>query len=384
MKRILALGALVSLAACGGGPGESMFVTRSDTGSIPVVSAVGDATSSANADALMMLPGDVGAVAKIREQNYPNGTRQEIALVGDKLTTGENVIDVSIQTTGRADGLGGGLRIGKPSEQGIRTEILSRFPDVRMGIVTRPMRNAYGVFGIAIGKHANGARCLFAWQWIDDIHDIAQGSSGFSRLGSLISSSTTPVSIRIRLCRGDQTADQLAALVEGLQFGDSAAVNRVLSMDRRNLSSVATSATLSSGGAGVASMPQSLEAAISGPSPQPKPQVAARPAAPRRVAARPAPKSRPVARSKPAAEPAADVALPAPVGPSIPQQTLVSPGAVAAPIVTGPRYLAPVGGAPAAGAGGYAPAGVAPQSQIGSSLPPQAFRGPTASMPPIR
>ena len=384
MKRILALGALVSLAACGGGPGESMFVTRTDTGSIPVVSAVGDAGGNSSADALMMLPGDVGAVAKIREQNYSNGTRQEIALVGDKLTTGENVIDVSIQTSGRADGLGGGLRIGKPSEQGIRSEILSRFPDVRMGIVTRPMRNAYGVFGIAIGKHANGARCLFAWQWIDDIHDVAQGGSGFSRLGSLISSSTTPVSIRIRLCRGDQTADQLASLVEGLQFGDATAVNRVLSMDRRNLSSVASTASLSSGGAGVASMPQSLEAAISGPSPQPKPQVAARPAAPRRVATRPAPKPRRVVRAKTETDSVAETPLPVPPGPSIPQQTLMAPGAAAMPIVTGPRYLAPVGGAPAAGAGGYAPSGLAPQSQIGSTLPPQAFRGPTAAMPPIR
>ena len=31
-----------------------------------------------------------------------------------------------------------------------------------------------------------------------------------------------------------------------------------------------------------------------------------------------------------------------------------------------------------------APSGLAPQSQIGSTLPPQAFRGPTAAMPPIR
>jgi hypothetical protein len=360
-----------------------MFVTRSDTGSIPVVSAVGDVGGYANADALMSLPGEVGAVAKIREQNYPNGTRQEIALVGDKLTTGENVIDVSIQTSTRSDGLGGGLRIGKPSEQGIRSEILSRFPDVRMGIVTRPMRNAYGVFGIAIGKHANGARCLFAWQWIDDIRDVAQGGSGFSRLGSLISNSGTPVSIRIRLCRGDQTADQLASVVEGLQFGEASAVNRVLTMDRRNLPSVATSATLSTGGAGVASMPQSLEAAISGPNPQPKPQVAARPAAPRRVAARPAPKPRRVARSKPEPDTAAEAVVPpTPIGPSIPQQSLVAPGAAAMPIVTGPRYLAPVGGAPAGG--GYTPGAAAPQTRIESSLPPQAFRGPTTAMPPMR
>ena len=91
--------------------------------------------------AVLALPDPIGREKKVREKHYVNGTRQEIVLDAGPGVYGENVIDVSVRTSGTAGGARSALEIGPPSENGIRNEILSRFPDVQMNIVTRPMRN---------------------------------------------------------------------------------------------------------------------------------------------------------------------------------------------------------------------------------------------------
>ena len=349
------------------------MVTRTDTGTIPVVLVGSDQSNDGDGTAVMLLPEGAGAVSNVREKNYVNGSRQEIILSGDKMTHGENVIDVSIQTTQTQPTIGAGLQIGKPSERSVRNEILSRFPDVRMGIVTRPMNNVYGPFGLAIGKRSDGARCVFAWQWIDDIADTSRGGSGFSRIGVLLSRRSTPASIRIRICRGDQTADQLAGLIEGLRFTSAEAVERIMTMDRANLPSMSTGvARVSANGATFNdAMPEerSLEASLIGPAstPQPvrvtaapRPQVAAAPRKRVYVAARPARAARPRVTQAPVDNQYQ------PVQPAVIPQQLAP---------TGPVYLGGINN-------GQSSAYIAPASgpvRLDPSLPSQAYRGPNAA-----
>ena len=196
MKRIctLAILPLVStLAACGSPGFDDNFSARQQRSASPlspvVVSSIGTGTSREDfADAIMLLPPEAGAVTRIRERHYPNGTRQDIIMAGG--AAGDNVIEVSVRTqdsVGRSMG-GQLLQIGEPSERGVRNEIMSRFPDVRMHIVTRPIRNTFGPVGVAVGRRADGARCVFGWQWIADAREAWPNQSNLNRMGALFSS----------------------------------------------------------------------------------------------------------------------------------------------------------------------------------------------------
>jgi hypothetical protein len=182
--------------------------------------------------AVLLLPDDAAPVKTIRERHYANATRQEIVLDTARNGAGEGVIDVAVQITPAREGRSTDLTLHKPAEDGVRNEIIGRFPDVKMNLVTRAYTNAFGPVGIAIGRHANGATCVFAWQWIEDLRSTTAGSSGFDRFGAAMTGSAKPASVRIRLCRRDQTADQIVAHMEQLRLGAPDALGRLVQMDR--------------------------------------------------------------------------------------------------------------------------------------------------------
>lgn len=403
MKRIctLAILPLVStLAACGSPGFDDNFYARQQRSASPlspvVVSSIGTATSREDfSDAIMLLPPEAGAVTRIRERHYPNGTRQDIIMAGG--AAGDNVIEVSVRTqdsVGRSMG-GQLLQIGEPSERGVRNEIMSRFPDVRMHIVTRPIRNTFGPVGVAVGRRADGARCVFGWQWIADAREAWPNQSNLNRMGALFSSRSAPTSVRIRLCRMDGTVDQLVAMVEGLQAGEGAALGRLLQMDRRGYAGGEDSSrggdVLSTATGDLIPVGGSLEAAIGGgapvaarapaprmaftPGPQAAPKAAPKPAVKTRVAARPKPKP---AKARIASRKAAS---------KVAQRSVVKPR-IATPRVDtdprpspehwqlhgGPRYMAPVNDR----AQDASPVGsiAAPVRRLDPALPAQAYRGP--------
>jgi hypothetical protein len=113
-------------------------------------------------------------------------------------------IDLRIRTS-NAIALDQSLSMTKPTEAGIRSELASQFPKMTMQVVDRPRSNAYGSYGLAVGRWANGTRCIYTWQWIDN-------------LKSNLSSEGGPASVRIRLCRNDVTLDQLASNIDRLQI----------------------------------------------------------------------------------------------------------------------------------------------------------------------
>lgn len=352
----------LALAGCGMGVSSGQQAARSEL--IPVLPASAPVGSIPGAPvrpgdplvgearriATLLLPDPAGDILRVKEKHFQNGTRQEIITATDKGTYGENVIDVSLRTTDASRGMSAPLLTGPPSENGIRNEILSRFPDVQMNIVTRPMSNSIGPFGLAIGKHPGGARCVFAWQWTEDLRG-ASGTPGLAGVSAMLSGKTVAASIRIRLCRSDSTLDQLASYIESLRLS-MPAIDRVVAMDRRNVDGEASAG---SGSSLLKPVGGVLETAIAKPG---KPAAAARQQAkPRRARIARAP-------SRPREQAAAPVPPPVFVPPQYP----------AAQPSYGPRYLAPVGGAappPVYGvpAQGGASAGTA-------TLPPQAFRGP--------
>ncbi|MFV0280406.1 MAG: cellulose biosynthesis protein BcsN [Rhodoblastus sp.] len=361
--------ALAVLAGCASDNApSSAYVSRVDAGS-PVTTPVSGADSSMM---LAHMPQPGGLVTKVREKSYPNGLVQYAVLGGEVSGLGENRLEISVQTS-PAGGMAGMLNIGPPSEGGMKREILARYPKVPMRIVTQPRQNALGVFGLAIGRARNGARCVFAWQWVDDIRRGAAQDSGFSimgkRFGGSNSGAGAPASIRVHMCRTDATVDDIAATVEGMTLASPAVIAQALNPARLAEATTPVRGADSTGGATVmadAAPAGSLESALG---PQNRTQVASSDKPQRKRATRTARRKAPepqeaeegvvVARRQTSAEPQ-------------PQQAYGG----------GPRYLAPVAGMPAGAPATYgtpSPVALASPSTSGldPSLPAAAYRGPS-------
>jgi Cellulose biosynthesis protein BcsN len=166
--------------------------------------------SNASADtkiqqpAFATLPPEAGRVVRVSHKRSVEGVRQEIFYDQSAPGLEASGIDLRIRTSNAA-ALDEPLRMAKPTEAGIRSELSSQFPKMTMQIVDHPRSNAYGPYGLAVGRWANGARCIYAWQWIDN-------------LKSNLSSEGAPASVRVRLCRKDVSLDQLASNVDHLQI----------------------------------------------------------------------------------------------------------------------------------------------------------------------
>ena len=228
MKRLLRLSLLtLTLSACSVAEPDRPFVARVDAP--PSGVSVGEPLSApisakrTSSLAILSLPDEGPAPGKLTERQYANGWRQSVSLGSAKTEGDWNDLSIDIQTEPPETGRGAQIPMGKPSQEGIRHEIIARFPHTAMRIVTRPMRNALGPFGLAIGADAGDMRCAFAWQWVDDIHSAAKG--GGSSLGG-----GAPASIRMRICRTGVTADQLANQFERLEI-TSENIDRVLEFD---------------------------------------------------------------------------------------------------------------------------------------------------------
>jgi len=375
---ILLLPFIAALAGCASDAPTTGYVSRVD-------SAAPQTMPVAGSDASMMLaqmPQPGGLVTRVREKSYPNGISQQAVLAGEVSGLGENHLEIYVQTSA-SNGSAGLLNIGPPSEAGMKREILARYPKVPMRIVTQPRQNALGVFGLAIGRANNGARCIFAWQWVDDVRRGGAQSSGFSIMGKRIGGSSssagaTPASIRVHMCRKDATVDDLAATVEGMTLASPAIVDNALNPARQlEATTPVRGADSARGTTVIASAPAgSLESALS---PQKQTQIASddtpKPRRATRVARRRAPA--PVAQDADEGIVVARRQAPAEVQPQMQQQAMQQPV-----YSSGPRYLAPVAGMPASAPVVYgtpAPVAAAAPTTAGldPSLPAAAYRGPS-------
>ncbi len=345
-------GAALLLAACGPSQPErqlsrdvnaavtSQFITSGQTLSAPITGA-----SGAPSFAVLALPRAAGH-GKLTEKQFTNGWRQSMGLDNASVAGGWN--DLSIEIMGEpADApRPNTMRLYKPTGEAVRREIVSRIHGVPMRIVGRPMSNALGSYGLAVGAGPGGLRCAFAWQWVDNLVVAARGEKS-----TFFNSGDMPASIRMRLCRRGVTADQLAAWYEQLVVSDTANVMRVAEALRSNAAAAAA-------GGGTAASPfvdasDSLEATLTG--------AGAAPPAGARAAH---PKRRHVAHASHRRRAAPDAANG--FEPPTPLTTPSSPNA------DGRQYLAPrvtATNVPRYGAG----PGVDP------TLPARAYRGPSTA-----
>jgi hypothetical protein len=341
------VGAGLALAACSPSQPERSLLGAADAagvGSYPPGQTLSEpivARKEASGFAVLALPAAAGRAGKLTEKQFGNGWRQSVSLDGAKIAGDWNDLTIEIQSQPAAAGETGELRLAKPTEEGIRKEILARFPATPMRIVTRPQRNALGPFGLAIGAGEGSLRCAFAWQWLDNLPAAARGEKA-----NFFNSGEMAASIRMRLCRSGVSADDLALWYERLDVTDAKNVDRIVEALRNSPAGGAASP--------IVSRADSLEALVvadrrsvgvakerSAPAPAPAPKPSARRAAPPRAPGEPR-----------AREP------------------LTSPDS---PSADGRRYLAP-----APGAAPQPPA--APAAPFSSAaLPAQALRGPSAA-----
>ena len=163
-----------------------------------------DLSAAPPRSAMAMLPQDAGTILKISSQAFSDGRLQVIGY--DQSVTGLKANEIRIAvvkpiSTAILDRPGRSAPREKPTEDAIRATLASDFPGMPMRIVNTPRSNDYGVYGLAAGQWANGVRCIYAWQWIEPLKSVDDG---------------TLASVRIRLCRSDVTLDQLAEFVDHL------------------------------------------------------------------------------------------------------------------------------------------------------------------------
>ncbi|MBV8851316.1 MAG: cellulose biosynthesis protein BcsN [Methylobacteriaceae bacterium] len=344
MKRLLPLLAL-PLAACSSAssPAPTLFSAVDPT---PVSSVAAVAPIQAGASGLLQMSADAGPVLQVRERETANGFHQDLILAYAKEGHPENRIEVDVVTKPKEKG------VGKPTEAGIRSEILSRYPGVPMKIVLKPKENGLGTFGLAIGVRGDGARCMFAWQWVDDLRDARATRSGFAKMMG----HSTPASVRVAMCRRDMTLDALAGLVESLSVANDVDLDKVIAANSMTRGT-STGQTRSNGM--VADLSPSLESLVGAKQP-----VAAEGEQPKKVRRAKRPAEKDVAAKRAA-----------------PEQTTVTQTTFGVADSGGLRYMAPVANAASVypRAAGYTGAAATTASTaLDPTLPPQAYRGPSS------
>ena len=192
---------LLPLAACSRNEGDRGYVATAAALSEP---SADSARRSADPviKTVLATPPSVGPLGPVSEKIYADGWRQSQSLDRRKYADGWNDLAIDIRFEG-ATRRGAKIPMGPPTKDGINQEMAARFQGVAMQIVRRPFSNALGPYGLAVGASGD-LRCVFAWQWLDDL----PGGDWRGKKSA---------SIRMRLCRPKVTADELAAVFDGLK-----------------------------------------------------------------------------------------------------------------------------------------------------------------------
>ncbi|MCX8253832.1 hypothetical protein RHAL1_00352 [Beijerinckiaceae bacterium RH AL1] len=170
--------------------------------SLEALAPTAAATGTSRPHAFVTLPSELGRMTAIHDSTFADGVRQEIVLDGGGAGLPRNTLIVLARTFSQPT-LDDAVPLAKPTEGEIRGEISAAFPRVAMRVVERPSSNAYGPYGLAIGRAA-GARCVFFWQWVDaDRMPPDAAVKG-------------PLSIRATLCRSGSSFDAIAAALDRL------------------------------------------------------------------------------------------------------------------------------------------------------------------------
>lgn len=153
---------------------------------------------------LVLPPRAAGAVIGVDEHRKADSFTQVIALAGDPGTRGENTVTVTVTRDGLAPRI-------EPAD--LYAEMADHVPaGMSMALDSADRDNVFGVFGAATGSEGP-LSCLYGWQSVNLADPWISGRA------SSIFRESHAMSIRVRLCRTQVGAAELAAVMTGLQSG---------------------------------------------------------------------------------------------------------------------------------------------------------------------
>ncbi|WP_349359243.1 cellulose biosynthesis protein BcsN [Stappia sp.] len=151
--------------------------------------------------AIARLPAQAGDVVSVTQGRRAGQAGERSVLAGDATTRGENTLDLRVVE---------GENAGRPLDaRALRRELARRFPDRRLSLVDKVTVNAYGPYGLA----HDGRGCAFAWQ------TIALADRGTASFWT--PQARRALSLRMRLCRKDLSADDAIAAFSRLRLAMS-------------------------------------------------------------------------------------------------------------------------------------------------------------------
>lgn len=157
-------------------------------------------------DAMILPPPGGPGIITVVSTTYPNAVRQDISLATDARSTGENKISI-IRFTGKGgDGSDAALKDIPFTQVNLTEEALEAWPNSGMAVSPYYVQNAYGPFGYAVAKPANGDTCMYAWQRIEP----TLKPSGAVDRGTLI--------IRVQACQRGVSEQALLDLMYRLRL----------------------------------------------------------------------------------------------------------------------------------------------------------------------
>jgi hypothetical protein len=163
--------------------------------------------------AFVELPMMTGPVIAVREKRYANGVEQIMVLESEAAADGENRVEIRVVQNGKSDDRikNEYLQVRTTRQEQIRSDFKEFVWGVPMRIVSAVEGNAYGTYGYALGQSKQGYNCLLGWQNV-------KGVMREKRLLGLMTTANTQMSVRLRICRTDLTADQLVSIIRGMRI----------------------------------------------------------------------------------------------------------------------------------------------------------------------
>ncbi len=180
--------------------------------------------------AFMELPMMAGRMIAAREKRYANGIEQIMVLESEAAADGENRIEVRVTQPGKSDDRikNEYLQVRNTRQEQIRSDMKEFVWGIPMEIVASVEANAYGTYGYALGRSKLGYNCLLGWQNV-------KGVVKERRLLGFTTTSHTEMSVRLRICRTDLSAEQLVSIIRGMRITvDPAALMQEPKMIWRN------------------------------------------------------------------------------------------------------------------------------------------------------
>lgn len=178
--------ASLTLVGCGGKPIQSEAFIKN----VP-------------AEQAMVMPPPAGpGIVSIIERRFNNAISQDIHLVTDASTPGQNMLKVQLFGTESAfRHADNSLGMSSITESKISSEMRQSLPRVAMSKSQFYVQNAYGPFGYAFGRGRGSDLCLYAWQ---QIRTRNQGTP-FANYGV--------IQIRLRTCEANATETKLLSVM---------------------------------------------------------------------------------------------------------------------------------------------------------------------------